>query len=88
MSELETKGISITRANVDALLDAGRLECKMKNGNWWKMRRNGATKRWKTDANRIRIPFKMGMYGYGAIETEDFIGNCPGALRSDWYRAV
>lgn len=63
---------AITRDNIDALLDAGSIECAMRSGKWWTIRRNGATKRWKRDANRIRIPFKMGLYGYGAIDESDF----------------
>jgi hypothetical protein len=65
----------ITRDNVDALIDAGSIEVAMRNGNWWHIRRNGATKRWKRDPNRIRIPFKMGLYGYGAIEEICTLGN-------------
>lgn len=63
----------ITRSNVDALLDAGSIEAAMRNGNWWRIRRNGKTRTWKRDANRIEIPFKMGMYGYGTITQADFI---------------
>lgn len=37
----------ITRKNVDRLLDAHKIECAMKNGKWWTIRRNGATKKWK-----------------------------------------
>jgi len=63
----------ITRENVDALLDARSIEIAMSNGNWWIIRRNGQTKRWKRDATRICIPFKMGLYGYGTITERDFI---------------
>jgi len=30
----------------------------------------GAVKTWKTDPNRIRVPWKHGLYTYGAIETQ------------------
>lgn len=76
----------ITRANVDALLDAGKIECAMKSGKWWRIRRNGKTRAWKRDTTRIEIPFKMGMYGYGVISQDDFIGNCPGALNPEHFR--
>lgn len=79
---------AITRANVDALLDAGLIECAMTNGKWLTIRRNGATKRWKKDANRIYIPFKVGFRGYGQITETDFIGNCPGALNPSHFRKV
>jgi hypothetical protein len=65
--------VEITKQNIDALLDAGLVEVHMKNGNWWKIRRNGQTKRWKRDTNRIKVPFKMGLYGYGAITETDFV---------------
>jgi hypothetical protein len=75
----------ITRANVDALLDAGKIEVATTNGNWWRIRRNGATKTWKKYPARIRIPFKMGLYGHGAIEESDFIG---GALNPAHFRVA
>jgi len=75
----------ITRKNIDKMLDSGKLFVAMRNGNWWEARRNGATKTWKRDATRIRVPFKMGLYGYGAVETSDF-DNESGALCSDHFR--
>lgn len=42
----------VTRANVETLLDRGELYAGMRNGAWWRLRRNGATKRWARDANR------------------------------------
>lgn len=72
--------MNITRHNIDLFLDQNRIECAMKNGNWWKVRRNGATRR---DKNRIYIPFKFGLYGYGHITELDFID---GVLRTDWFR--
>ena len=73
----------ITRKNVDSLLDKGEIECAMRNGNWWRIRRNGATKTWKRDANRVYIPYKMGLYGYGAITETDFEN---GILNPAYYR--
>lgn len=70
--------VPITRLNVDQLLDAHQIEVHMKNGNWWEIRRNGRTQLWKTHKDRIRVPFKYGMRGYGAITTWDFKEN--GAL--------
>lgn len=64
---------AITRENVNALLDAGAIETLMTNGRWWRIRRNGRTQTWKRDANRVRIPFKVGLYEYGAITETDFI---------------
>lgn len=64
--------MNITRHNVDQLLDAGKIEIAMRNGNWWKIRRNGKTQKWKKDADRIRIPYKAGLKVYGAISEDDF----------------
>lgn len=68
-----TNGATITRANVDTMLDDGAIECAMNSGRWWKIRRNGKTRTWKRDAARIAIPYKYGMYGYGTITETDFI---------------
>ena len=76
----------ITRANIDTLLDANRLEVAMANGRWWRIRRNGATKRWKRDPARIYIPYKAGMYTYGAITESDFNG-AAGSLYSSYRLA-
>jgi len=65
--------VPITRENIDRLLDARAIEIAMRNGNWWTIRRNGKTQKWKRDANRIKVPFKYGMYGYGSITETDFI---------------
>ena len=44
-------------------------------GRRWKV--NGAVKTWKTDANRIRVPLKHGLYAYDALtETEFTDGVC------------
>lgn len=74
----------ITRANVEALLDGGKIEAAMSNGRWWEIRRNGATKRWKKDPSRIRIPFKAGLRVTSQITESDFRPD--GTLRPDWFR--
>lgn len=78
--------LAVTRENVDALLDAGCLQCAMTSGRWWAIRRNGATKKWKRDATRIAIPYKMGLHGYGTITEGDFADS--GALHSTYYRVA
>lgn len=79
----------ITRSNVDALLDAGRIEIAMRNGNWWRVRRNGATQTWKRDAARIRIPLKFGFRGTGAVTEADFRSGPAGdALNPDHFRVA
>ncbi len=74
----------ITRANVDSMLDSGRIEVAMKNGNWWQIRRNGKTRTWKKDSKRVAIPFKAGMYAYGTITETDF--DSAGILDASNYR--
>lgn len=69
---LPTVATPITRQNVDAILDAGQLYAAIKNGKWYRLRRNGQTKRWKRDKSRIHVPFKYGLYGYGQITENDF----------------
>lgn len=75
----------ITRENFEELLDKGNLFAAMHNGRWWKMRRNGATQRWKRDANRIRVPFKVGFKECGAIDETWFIRET-GQVRADLMR--
>lgn len=69
--------ITITRDNVDALLDAKFIEaCVHKSNNrWWTIRRNGKTQTWKKNANRVRIPIKAGFDACSAITEADFIEN-------------
>lgn len=76
----------ITRANIDALLDAGAIEAAMTSGRWWRIRRNGATRRWKRDADRIRVPIKCGFRTCGAIVEHDFLVD--GTLDTDHYRVA
>jgi hypothetical protein len=73
-----TTGEDITRNNIDEFLDHGKIEIAMAfrgepNGKWWKIRRNGKTQRWVKDKSRIRIPYKYGLKGYGAIDERDFV---------------
>lgn len=49
----------------DILLDA--------QGKRWKV--NGQVKTWKTDASRIRVPLKHGLYAYDALTQSDFAPN-------------
>jgi len=77
--------MKITRKNVDKLLDDGKIFVALNNGRWWRIRRNGATKLWKRDASRIRIPFKYGLYGYGAIDG-GYFRHDDGTLMADYFR--
>jgi hypothetical protein len=48
-------------AAIEAALDSGRVQAEMTNGRWWRVRRNGATKTWKTRPGEFRIPIKAGL---------------------------
>jgi hypothetical protein len=42
---------------------------KNTDGTQTRARITGAVKTWKTDPDRIRVPWKHGLYTYGAIES-------------------
>lgn len=63
----------VPRSRLDQMLDAGLIEVKMSSVRWWRIRRNGKTQTWKTDANRIRVPIKAGFKNCAAITETDFI---------------
>lgn len=74
----------ITRQNIDQLLDAGKIQIRMATGRWWTIRRNGATKRWIKNPERIRIPVKFGFKLYDTITETEFNDN--GILYDQFYR--
>ena len=61
------------RIEIEKALDSGLIWARMINGNLWRLRRNGATKRWKTMPNQFRIPVKAGLKAYGALTDESVI---------------
>jgi hypothetical protein len=72
--------VSASHQHVTAELDAGHIWARITMGGgshrhrYWKLRRNGATKLWKRDLFRYRIPVKAGMYVYAEITNETEIG--------------
>ena len=66
--------IRITQGNVEELLDHGQLYIAMRNGRWWRLRRNGQTKRWKRSPIRISLPVKAGLRLCTRINEADFTG--------------
>jgi hypothetical protein len=76
--------MQVTRDTVDALLDAGALQCQYTHGKWYTIRRNGVTKRWKTQPLRIVIPFKCKLRDTGWITEHQF--NVDGVINPDWFR--
>lgn len=73
--------MTITRQNLDQLLDAGKLQICTLDGKWYKVRRNGRTKLYKKEPLQIRLPIKWGFKQTGAITTTDF-DNVSGELIS------
>lgn len=65
----------MTMQEIERLLDAGGLEVRASNGNYWKLRRNGRTQTWKTRPGEFRIPVKAGLRATGAITHESIIGD-------------
>ena len=55
-------------------LNHGCLWIRMNNNRYWRLRANGATKTWKRDTFRYRIPVKAGMYVFSEITNETEIG--------------
>lgn len=56
---LSLDGLSL--AEIERHLDVGNIEASMNNKRWWRVRRNGATKRWVTRPKEFRIPVKAGL---------------------------
>lgn len=59
---------------VEAALAAGNLWALMGNGRYWRLRRNGATKTWKTRPGEFRIPVKAGLKACGEVTHNSRIG--------------
>lgn len=63
--------MEFTITDVELLLDRGELQMLGHKGNWYDLRRNGATKRWKRDLGRAEIPVKCGFKEAFRIEFRD-----------------
>lgn len=51
----------ISRHEIEQALDQGKLFVRMRNGNNWRVRRNGMTQTWVTRPDDFRIPCKAGL---------------------------
>lgn len=51
----------IDRKDFETALDTGRVYAKMRNGNYWQVRRNGKTQLWKTRPFDFSVPVKAGL---------------------------
>ena len=61
----------MTQAYIEAALDRGALCVAMRNGGWWRIRRNGRTQTWKTRRGEFRIPVKFGLKLCGNIKHDN-----------------
>jgi len=60
-----------TQATIEDALNRGMIETEMCNGKWWKLRRNGATKVWKSRPGHFRVPVKAGLRSCAYITHEN-----------------
>lgn len=77
---------TITRENIDTLIDARRIEYNVRipKGTWWTIRRNGKTWLGTRERHRIRLPFKAGISVYSAITEDHFLSD--GQLNPELFR--
>lgn len=66
--------INLNLAQIEANLDLGLVKARMGNGRLWALRRNGATKLWKTRPTEFRIPVKAGLRACGYIDHDSTFG--------------
>lgn len=66
----------MTREELEAALDSGTLWAQMRMGNWWRLRRNGKTKLWKTHPNAFSVPAKAGLKSCCRLEPADLNNPC------------
>lgn len=57
-----------TAEAIGHMLDRHMICAAMHGGAWYRARRNGATKTWKTRPGEFRIPIKAGFKACGYIE--------------------
>jgi hypothetical protein len=58
----------VNQFDIEEALDKGYLFVAMASGSWWKLRRNGATRKWKRTPDRFEIPCKMGFRGHVTLD--------------------
>jgi outer membrane protein assembly factor BamB len=62
---------------IERALASGEVFIPMRNGRLWKLRRNGATKRWSTRPDHFRIPVKAGLHVCDEITHESTLESLP-----------
>jgi hypothetical protein len=74
----------MNQQTIERALADGELWARMSSGRYWRLRRNGATKTWKTRGGEFRIPVKCGLKTCGAITHSDRVVTAGDA---DWRSA-
>lgn len=75
----------MTREQIELALDTGHLWAAMRrNGRYWKLRRNGATQRWKTRPAEYRIPVKCGLKSCASVTHTSYVSRISD---TDWRAA-
>lgn len=61
----------MTLNEIEQALQAGQIYAEMRNGKFWRVRRNGKTKIWRTRPGHFEIPVKAGLRSYGYIRHDN-----------------
>lgn len=61
----------MTLAQIESSLSSGNIEAAMRNGRFWRIRRNGTTKVWKTRPGHFQIPVKAGLKSCGYLRHDN-----------------
>ncbi len=72
--------VQTTFTECERALDSGKLQVLGHRG-WYDIRRNGATKRWKTRPHSASIPVKCGLHEAFRLDFNDALGGRDMALR-------
>ena len=65
--------MTLTLHDIETALDAGSLWAAMRDGAYWRLRRNGKTRRWKTRPLEWAIPVKARLKSYTTLTQDSLI---------------
>lgn len=61
----------MTLSQLEAALDAGKLQMRHMRDKWYAVRRNGQTRKWTTRPGEFAVPCKVGFNCYLTISHKD-----------------